>query len=85
MAESRLPWGEPMQPHSVKLPISPYIRIDCKFWLGDDGWNATSESLGLAVHAPDFLSAKRYMELALGKHIEELLGISQKSLTAHAA
>jgi hypothetical protein len=74
-----------MQPHSVKLPVSPYLRLECKFWLGDDGWNATIESLGLTVHAPDFQSAKKYIELALGKHIEEVLAQSGKATRAHAA
>jgi len=41
-----------MQPHSVKFGVTPCMRIECKFWIEDDGWNATIESLGLTVHAP---------------------------------
>jgi hypothetical protein len=72
-----------VQPHSVKLAVAPCIRIECKFWLGDDGWNPTIESLNRTVHASDFQSAKSYMELALGKHIEQLL--AGKVTKAHAA
>jgi hypothetical protein len=50
------------------------MRIECKFWIEDDAWNATIESLGLTVHAPSFEAAKNDMELTLGKHIESLLG-----------
>ena len=63
-----------MQPHSVKLGVRPCLLFECKFWLEDDGWNATIESLCLTVHAPSFEAAKNDMELALGKHIELLLG-----------
>jgi hypothetical protein len=40
-----------MQPHSVKLGVRPCLLLECKFWLEDDGWNATIESLGLTVQA----------------------------------
>jgi hypothetical protein len=64
-----------MQPHSVKLGVTPCMRLECKFWLEDDGWNATIDSLDLAVHnAPSFEAAKSDIELTLGKHIEALLG-----------
>ena len=72
-----------MQPHSVKLAVAPCIRIECNFWLDDEGWNANIESLGLIVHAPDFQSAKNDMEFALGKHIEELL--AGRTTRVHAA
>jgi len=49
------------------------LRLECKFWLEDDGWNAIIESLGITVHADSFETAKTDMELALGKHIESLL------------
>jgi len=62
-----------VNPHSVKLAVTPCLRLECKFWLADDGWNATMESLGLSVCAPSFEMAKNDMELALGKHIEALL------------
>jgi hypothetical protein len=72
-----------MHPHSVRLPVTPCLRVECKFWLGDDGWNATVESLGLSICAPSFETAKHDIELALGKHIEALLG--KTSGHAHAA
>ena len=62
-----------MHPDNVKLEVTPWLRLECKFWLEDDGWNATIESLGLTVHAPSFETAKNDMEVALGKHIEALL------------
>ena len=60
-------------PHSVKLDVTPFLRLECKFWLEDDGWHATVESLGLIIHAPSFETAKNDMEIALGKYIEALL------------
>lgn len=77
-----------MQPYSVKLGITPCLRLECKFWLGDDGWNGIEESLGLTIHDSDFQTAKSDMEIALGKHIEALLAAlsgSAKSSTVHAA
>jgi hypothetical protein len=70
---SSLAWSCPVQPHCVELGVTPCMRLECKFWAGDDGWSATIESLGLTVHAPSFETAKHDMELALGKHIESLL------------
>ena len=74
-----------MQPHSVKLGVTPCMRLECKFWLEDDGWNATIESLGLIVHAPSFEAAKNDMELTLGKHIESVLGECMAVDRGHAA
>ena len=62
-----------MPSHSVKLGVTPCLRLECKFWLEDEGWNATIESLGITVHAHSFETAKNDVELALGKHIESLL------------
>jgi hypothetical protein len=73
-----------MNPHSVKLPVTPCLRLERKFWLGDDGWSATVESLVLSVCAPSFEAAKHDIELALGKHIEALLGHSSAH-RVHAA
>ena len=36
-----------MPNHAVMLKITPCLRIECKFWLGDDGWNGSSEELPL--------------------------------------
>ena len=74
-----------MQPHIVKLAVTPCLRLECNFWLADDGWNATVESLGLNVQAPSFETAKHDIELALGKHIEALLGEHARGQRAQAA
>ena len=75
-----------MQPHIVKLAVVPRVRIECKFWPEDDGWNAAVESLGVNVHAEDFQSAKHYMEVALGELLlEAALGISDTAIQPRAA
>jgi len=63
----------PMQPHSVKLGVTPGLSLECKFWLEDGGWNATIESLGISVHAHSFEAAKNDMEVELGRYLESLL------------
>jgi hypothetical protein len=65
--------------------VTPCLRLECKFWLGDDGWNATIESLGVSVNAPSFETAKHDIELALGKHIETLLDQHSSAHGAQAA
>jgi len=69
----------------VKALVVPYIRVECKFWPDNDGWNA--EALGLMIHAPDLELAKSYMEAALGRRIEELLqrDLPQRTTKADAA
>jgi hypothetical protein len=62
-----------MQPHSVKLGVTPRLSLECKFWLEDGDWNATIESLGITVHAHSFEAAKNDIEVELGKYIEPLL------------
>jgi len=74
-----------MHTHSVKLGVTPCIRLECEFWVGDDGWTATIESLGLTVCAPSFEAAKSDMEFMLGKHIKSLLGERSAVNRGHAA
>jgi hypothetical protein len=62
-----------MANHAVSLKVTPCLGIECKFWLGDDGWNGTSEQPPITVHSGSFGQAKSDMEIALGKHIESLL------------
>jgi len=38
-----------MTHHAVSLKVTPCLRIECKFWLEDEGWNGTSDS----PHAKD--------------------------------
>lgn len=62
-----------MSNHAVALKVTPCLRIECKFWMGDDGWNGSAEHPSIAVQASSFEQAKADMELALGKHIVSLL------------
>ena len=67
-------------PHAVTLGVTPYLRIECKFWLGDDGWNCSSEHPAISVQSGSFEQAKAAMEFALGKHIESLLERSRSNI-----
>jgi predicted RNase H-like HicB family nuclease len=58
--------------HAVALRVAPFLRIECKFWITDDGWNGSCEQLSLTVQAGSFEHAKSEMEIALGKYIEAL-------------
>jgi hypothetical protein len=73
-----------MTHHAVSLKVTPCLRIECKFWLQDDGWNGTSDSPFVAVCAASFEQAKMDLEYALGKHIEQLLR-KATSTSEHAA
>jgi hypothetical protein len=74
-----------MTSHAVTLRVTPCLRIECKFWLGDDGWNGSTEHRSITVHAGSFEQAKSDMELALGKHIELLLNESRPATKGQAA
>lgn len=73
-----------MANHAVMLGVTPCLRIECKFWLANDGWNASSEQPSITVQAASFERAKSDMEIALGKRIESLLRGGQQA-TEHAA
>ena len=62
-----------MKINAVTLGVKPSLRVECKFWLGDDGWNASSEQPPITVQSSSFEEAKSAMEIALGNHIESLL------------
>jgi len=64
-----------MTHHAVTLGVKPCLRVECKFWLEDDGWNGISEQPAIAVQD---------MEIALGKYIESLLREGRAS-AEHAA
>jgi len=70
---------------SVTLRVTPFLRIECRFWITDDGWNGNCEQPSIIVHAGSFEHAKSEMELALGRHIEILLRDAQPSRTGQAA
>lgn len=74
-----------MKSHAVTLGVKPCLQIECKFWLGDDGWNGSSEHPPIAVHSSTFEQAKCDMEIALGKHIESLLHESRSAGKGQAA
>ena len=59
--------------HAVSLRVIPFVRIECKFWLTDDGWNGICDQPSLSVRAGSFEFAKSEMEMALGKYIDSLL------------
>ena len=74
-----------MANHSVTLRVTPFLRIECKFWLTDNGWNGSCEQPSITVQAGSFEHAKSEMEMALGKSIESLLREAQPSSTDQAA
>src|SRR5438045_539518 len=74
-----------MANHSVTLRVTPFLRIECKFWLTDDGWNGSCEQPSITVQAGSFEHAKSEMELALGKYVESLLREPQRTSTGQAA
>ncbi len=71
--------------HAVTLKVTPSLRIECKFWLTDEGWNGSCEQPSITVQAGSFEHAKSEMELALGKYVESLLGEPQRTSTGQAA
>jgi predicted RNase H-like HicB family nuclease len=71
--------------HAVTLKVTPSLRIECKFWLTDDGWNGSCEQPSITVQAGSFEHAKSEMELALGKYVESLLQEPQRTSTGQAA
>jgi len=71
--------------HAVTLKVTPSLRIECKFWLTDDGWNGSCQQPSITVQAGSFEHAKSEMELALGKYVESLLWEPQRTSTGQAA
>jgi len=68
-----------MTKHAVSLKVTPCLRIECKFWLGDDGWNGSCEQPSIVVQAASFEQAKADMELALAQHLELLLSTEKQA------
>lgn len=68
-----------MAMHGVALKIAPCLRIECKFSLGEDGWQGSCEQPAITVHADSFERVKSEMEYELGKQIELVLRQHQKS------
>jgi hypothetical protein len=75
----------PMANHSVTLRVTPFLRIECKFWLTDEGWNGSCTQPSITVQAGSFEYAKSQMEMALGKYVESLLLEVRPSSTGQAA
>jgi len=71
--------------HAVTLKVTPSLRIECKFWLTDDGWNGICEQPSITVQAGSFEHAKSEMELAPGKYVESFLREPQRTSTGQAA
>lgn len=74
-----------MTNYAVALRVTPCLRIECKFWLGDDGWNGTSDHPAISVQARSFEQAKADMEIALGKHIQSLVEENRPNTRGQAA
>jgi hypothetical protein len=74
-----------MTNHALALRVTPCLRIECKFWLEDDGWNGSSERPAVSVQAGSFEQAKADMELPLAKHIQALLERSGTAAEGQAA
>ena len=71
--------------HAVTLRVTPLLRIECKFWLTDDGWNGSCAQPSIAVQAGSFEHAKSEMEIAIGKNIEGLLREARQSSKGEVA
>jgi predicted RNase H-like HicB family nuclease len=71
--------------HAVTLRVVPFLRIECKFWLTDDGWNGSCEHPPISVQAGSFEHVKSEMEIALGKYVEALLREPQRTNAGQAA
>lgn len=71
--------------HAVALRVAPFLRIECKFWLTDDGWNGICEQPSITVRAGSFEFAKSEMQIALGKYLESLLHEAHPRSTGQAA
>ena len=71
--------------HAVMLKVTPLVRIECKFWLTDDGWNGNCEQPSITVQAGSFEHAKSEMETALGKYVETLMRETQRTSAGEAA
>ena len=71
--------------HAVALRVAPFLRIECKFWLTDDGWRGSCENPSITVQSGSFEFAKSEMEIALGKYFESLLRDAQRTTRGQAA
>ena len=74
-----------MKNHVVSLGVTPFLRIECKFWLTNDGWSGSCERPPISVQAGSFEHAKYEMEIALGKNVESLLREPQRTSPGQAA
>lgn len=74
-----------MTNHAVALRVTPCVRIECKFWMGDDGWNGSAENPSITVQASSIEQTKSDMELALGRHIISLLDEKRAATQGQAA
>lgn len=77
--------GGTMANHRVGLSLTPALRIDCNFWLSEDGWNGSCERPSVTVQAGSFERVKSEMEMALGAYMESLLPDAQPMRTEQAA
>jgi hypothetical protein len=78
-------YGGIMANHRFALSVAPFVRMECKFWISDDGWNGSCDQLSITVQAGSFERVKSEMEVALGKYMESLLAEAQPTKIAQAA
>ena len=71
--------------HAVTLRVAPFLRIECRFWLTDDGWSGSCEQPAITVQAGSFEHAKSEMEIALGRYFESLLKQPKQTTAGQAA
>jgi len=74
-----------MAHHAVSLRVTPCFRVECQFWLDDDGWNGNAPEFQISVRAASFADAKADMELALARYIESVLREHRMAKAGQAA
>jgi hypothetical protein len=42
-----------MKTHAVILKVTPCLRLECKFWIGDDGWTGSTEHPPIVLVQPE--------------------------------
>ena len=71
--------------HGVALRVTPCLQIECKFLIGEDGWQGICEQPAITIQAHSFEQAKSDMEYELGRHIETLLRQNRQNGLGQAA
>jgi hypothetical protein len=59
--------------HTVKVPVTASVPVDCVFWSENDGWTGACAELSLTAHGNNFEEAKKNMEATLQAYITALV------------